>query len=147
MVQRHRHHPGQAARSMMLASHYDTKLFREFRFVGANDGASSTAVLLELGRVLKARQNELTIELLFLDGEEARMPEWRGTDNTYGSRHYVQACAEGRVAREPQGARAARHDWRPRPAHQTRVEFHALARGHHLGHGRPPGSHRHLSTS
>jgi Zn-dependent M28 family amino/carboxypeptidase len=31
----------------------------------------------------------LTIELLFLDGEEARMPDWHGTDNTYGSRHYV----------------------------------------------------------
>jgi len=84
--------PGKRPDRLMLASHYDTKLFRDFRFVGANDGASSTAVLLELGRVLKARQNELTIELLFLDGEEARMPEWRGTDNTYGSRHYVQAA-------------------------------------------------------
>ena len=82
--------PGRRPDRLALASHYDTKLFREFRFVGANDGASSTAVLLELGRVLKARQNELTIELLFLDGEEARMPEWRGNDNTYGSRHYVQ---------------------------------------------------------
>jgi len=84
--------PGRRPDRLVLASHYDTKLFREFRFVGANDGASSTAALLELGRVLKARQNELTIELLFLDGEEARMPEWRGTDNTYGSRHYVQAA-------------------------------------------------------
>ena len=84
--------PGRRPDRLVLASHYDTKLFREFRFVGANDGASSTAVLLELGRVLKAQQNELTIELLFLDGEEARMPEWRGTDNTYGSRHYVQTA-------------------------------------------------------
>jgi Zn-dependent M28 family amino/carboxypeptidase len=84
--------PGKRPDRLVLASHYDTKLFREFKFVGANDGASSTAALLELGRVLKARQNELTIELLFLDGEEARMPEWRGNDNTYGSRHYVQAA-------------------------------------------------------
>jgi len=84
--------PGRRPERLVLASHYDTKLFREFKFVGANDGASSTAALLELGRVLKARQNELTIELLFLDGEEARMPEWRGNDNTYGSRHYVQAA-------------------------------------------------------
>lgn len=84
--------PGRRPDRLVLASHYDTKLFREFRFVGANDGASSTAALLELGRVLKSRQNELTIELLFLDGEEARMTEWRGTDNTYGSRHYVQAA-------------------------------------------------------
>ncbi len=84
--------PGRRPERLVLASHYDTKLYREFRFVGANDGASSTAALLELGRLLKARQNELTIELLFLDGEEARMTEWRGTDNTYGSRHYVQAA-------------------------------------------------------
>jgi Zn-dependent M28 family amino/carboxypeptidase len=87
--------PGRRADRLVLASHYDTKLYREFRFVGANDGASSTAALLELGRVLKARQNELTIELLFLDGEEARMPEWRGNDNTYGSRHYVQTAQKG----------------------------------------------------
>ena len=63
--------PGRRPERIVLATHYDTKLFREFRFVGASDGASSTAAVLELGRVLKARQNEYTIELLFLDGEEA----------------------------------------------------------------------------
>jgi glutaminyl-peptide cyclotransferase len=84
--------PGKRRERIVLASHFDTKLYREFRFVGANDGASSTAALLELGRVLKQRTNEFTIELLFLDGEEARMPEWRGLDNTYGSRHYVEAA-------------------------------------------------------
>jgi Zn-dependent M28 family amino/carboxypeptidase len=84
--------PGKRRDRIAIASHFDTKLYREFRFVGANDGASSTAALLELGRVLKQRPNEFTIELLFLDGEEARMPEWRGLDNTYGSRHYVEAA-------------------------------------------------------
>jgi glutaminyl-peptide cyclotransferase len=84
--------PGKRKERIAIASHFDTKLYREFKFVGANDGASSTAALLELARVLKPRQNEFTIELLFLDGEEARMPEWRGNDNTYGSRHYVQAA-------------------------------------------------------
>jgi Zn-dependent M28 family amino/carboxypeptidase len=84
--------PGTRKERIAIASHFDTKLYREFKFVGANDGASSTAALLELGRVLKQRQNEFTIELLFLDGEEARMPQWQGNDNTYGSRHYVQAA-------------------------------------------------------
>ena len=41
--------PGARAERLILASHYDTKLFRQFRFVGANDGGSSTALLLELG--------------------------------------------------------------------------------------------------
>jgi glutaminyl-peptide cyclotransferase len=84
--------PGTRKERIVFAGHYDTKLFRQFRFVGASDGGSSAAFLLELGRVLKARKNPLTIELLFLDGEEARMPDWHGTDNTYGSRHYVEAA-------------------------------------------------------
>jgi glutaminyl-peptide cyclotransferase len=84
--------PGARKDRIVFASHYDTKLFREFRFVGASDGGSSTAFLLELARVLKNRRNALTIELLFLDGEEARRREWQGLDNTYGSRHYVEAA-------------------------------------------------------
>jgi hypothetical protein len=82
--------PGARRDRIVIAGHYDTKLYRQFRFVGASDGGSSAAFLLELARVLKARRNALTIELVFLDGEEARLPEWSGTDNTYGSRHYVE---------------------------------------------------------
>jgi len=84
--------PGARKDRIVIAGHYDTKLYREFRFVGASDGASSAAFLLELARVLKERKNPLTIELLFLDGEEARLPDWNGLDNTYGSRHYVSAA-------------------------------------------------------
>jgi len=85
--------PGRRAERVILASHYDTKRSPAFKFVGASDAASSTAALLEIGRVLKAaRQNEFTIELLFLDGEEAVNWEWRDPDNTYGSRYYVDAA-------------------------------------------------------
>lgn len=81
---------GDRPERIILASHFDTKLFNEFRFVGASDGASSTAALLELARVLKDRPRPFTIELLFLDGEEA-VGEWSlESDSTYGSRHYVQ---------------------------------------------------------
>jgi Zn-dependent M28 family amino/carboxypeptidase len=91
--------PGARQDRIVVAGHYDTKLYRQFRFVGASDGGSSTAFLLELARILKARKNALTIELLFLDGEEARLPEWQGTDNTYGSRHYVDlAKRDGSLA-------------------------------------------------
>ena len=84
--------PGKSADRIVLASHFDTKLFRNLRFVGASDGASSTAALIELGRVIKARGPlPFTIELLFLDGEEA-VVEWQGNDNTYGSRYYVEAA-------------------------------------------------------
>jgi Zn-dependent M28 family amino/carboxypeptidase len=91
--------PGARKDRLVLAGHYDTKLFREFRFVGASDGGSSAAFLIEIARVLKARNNPLTIEVLFLDGEEARLPEWQGTDHTYGSRHYVElAKRDGSLA-------------------------------------------------
>jgi Zn-dependent M28 family amino/carboxypeptidase len=84
--------PGKSADRIVLGSHFDTKLYRDVRFVGASDGASSTAALLELARVLKARKElPFTVELLFLDGEEAVI-EWSATDSTYGSRHYVDAA-------------------------------------------------------
>jgi glutaminyl-peptide cyclotransferase len=86
--------PGRRSDRIILASHFDTKRAPDFRFVGASDGASSTAALLELGRALKTRQNEYTIELLFLDGEEAVNWDWHDPDNTYGSRHYVQAAQQ-----------------------------------------------------
>jgi Zn-dependent M28 family amino/carboxypeptidase len=91
--------PGKRPERIGLASHYDTKLSTEFRFVGASDGGSSTAALLELGRVLRRRANPLSIELLFFDGEEAIDWEWAGYDNTYGSRHHVeQAQSSGTLA-------------------------------------------------
>jgi Zn-dependent M28 family amino/carboxypeptidase len=84
--------PGKSPDRIILASHFDTKLYRDVRFVGASDGASSTAALIELGRVIKMRKDlPFTVELLFLDGEEAVL-EWSATDSTYGSRHYVDAA-------------------------------------------------------
>jgi len=83
--------PGASKNRLVIAGHYDTKKFREFPFVGANDGGSSAAFLIELARVLKNRTNALTIEILFLDGEEAVL-EWQGNDHTYGSRHYVETA-------------------------------------------------------
>ncbi|HEX9367610.1 MAG TPA: M28 family peptidase [Vicinamibacterales bacterium] len=77
---------------IVVGGHYDTKLSRDFPFVGASDGASSGAFLLELARALKGRANPLPIELLFLDGEEAVNWNWddKSTDHTYGSRYYVE---------------------------------------------------------
>jgi hypothetical protein len=86
--------PGRRPERIILASHYDTKRTAKFRFVGASDAASSTAALIELARALKQRQNEYTIEVLFLDGEEAVNWDWKDPDNTYGSRYYVQAARQ-----------------------------------------------------
>jgi hypothetical protein len=78
----------------LLCSHYDTKIFDTFRFVGANDGGSSTGLLLELARVL-AQQPRLAekIELVFFDGEEA-FENFSNTDGIYGSRHFAHELAK-----------------------------------------------------
>jgi glutaminyl-peptide cyclotransferase len=82
--------PGQSDRVVMVGGHYDTKYFTHFRFVGANDGGSSAALLLELARVLKkSPQGPLSVWLAFLDGEEA-FGEWTATDSLYGSRHLAE---------------------------------------------------------
>jgi glutaminyl-peptide cyclotransferase len=95
--------PGRRTDRILLTGHYDTKLFRNFSFVGASDGASSAAILVELARVLKTRPHEFTYELVWFDGEEAVCEQWDecsrpgAPDNTYGSRHYVQAAQQARA--------------------------------------------------
>ena len=76
---------------IMYASHYDTK--RLDNFVGANDGGSSTGVLLELARLLCARKNAETIWLVFFDGEEAFNMQWADPDHTYGSKELAASLA------------------------------------------------------
>jgi len=80
---------GSRRETVILAGHYDTKRFAEFRFLGANDGGSSAALLVELARVLGRRQNALNYWLVFFDGEEA-VRDWSATDSLYGSRHLVE---------------------------------------------------------
>jgi len=97
--------PGESTDAIIVSSHYDAKLFKEFRFVGANDSGSSTGALLEIARVMaaKAQKPRLTYWFVFFDGEEAFCTEWDEChnpnaadpktplpDNTYGSRHFVE---------------------------------------------------------
>jgi glutaminyl-peptide cyclotransferase len=69
---------------IIYASHYDSK--RIDNFVGANDGGSSTGVLLELARLLCAQRQPDGVWLVFFDGEEAFNFQWADPDHTYGSK-------------------------------------------------------------
>ncbi len=100
--------PGESADQLIIASHYDSKYYRDMNFVGANDGGSSTGVLIELARALAAqnRKPRLTLKFVFFDGEEAFCENWddcskpNQPDNTYGSRRYVRTAIErGELAR------------------------------------------------
>jgi glutaminyl-peptide cyclotransferase len=80
-----------------LATHYDTKLMEGKNFVGANDGGSSTGLVLELARVLANKKDPLNYWFLFLDGEEAFV-EWSTFDSTYGSRHLAHRWRDNGTA-------------------------------------------------
>jgi hypothetical protein len=89
--------------SFLICSHYDTKTFDTFRFVGANDGGSSTGLLIEMARVL-ATAPELAsrTELVFFDGEEA-FENFTATDGLYGSRHFADQLRDSGQGKQFQG--------------------------------------------
>lgn len=101
--------PGESNQVVIIASHYDTKYFKELKFVGANDGGASTGALLEVARVMAAgkQKRPLTYWFVFFDGEEAFCFDWDEChnpnpadpktplpDHTYGSRRYVAQLIE-----------------------------------------------------
>lgn len=91
-------HGGKLAPMIVIGSHYDTKRM-SVPFLGANDGASSTAVLLELARVISAGgPRHLTYRFLFLDGEESTREKWVDPDNRYGSRHHAELLKKNGAA-------------------------------------------------
>src|SRR6476620_1909794 len=87
----------------LLCSHYDTKTFDTIRFVGANDGGSSTGLLIEMARVLALSPAlAAKIELLFFDGEEA-FEDFTATDRLYGSGHFAQELRDSGKAKSVRG--------------------------------------------
>jgi hypothetical protein len=76
--------PGDNPGVLLLGTHYDTK--RIDNFVGADDAGSSTAVMLELARLLCSQHNKYAVWIAFFDGEEAVNLNWQDPDNRYGSR-------------------------------------------------------------
>ena len=82
--------PGTKDGIIVLASHYDTKMIPGF--VGANDGGSSTGLLLGLADVLRAQMKNgkregYSVWLAFFDGEEAFGANINDADGLYGSKH------------------------------------------------------------
>jgi glutaminyl-peptide cyclotransferase len=80
--------PGRTEQTILIGSHYDTKLMPGSYFVGANDGGSSTGLLLEIARVLAHHKGGCTVWVAFFDGEEA-LRDWSQADSLYGSRHFA----------------------------------------------------------
>jgi Zn-dependent M28 family amino/carboxypeptidase len=81
-------YPGKRDGIIVLASHYETNYpLRDIDFVGANDGACTSALLMEIGAYLRAHPPQgYSVWLVFDDGEEA-VNEWSDSDSLYGTRH------------------------------------------------------------
>ena len=83
--------PGTGQGIILLLTHYDTA--RKKDFLGAEDGGSSTGLMLEMARLLCIKKNQPNaVWIAFLDGEEAQV-EWTETDSVYGSRELAARLA------------------------------------------------------
>ena len=83
--------PGEKPGVILLGTHYDT-LLTVPNFVGADDAGSSTALMLELARLLRLKHGKYAVWIAFFDGEEA-MKQWSNTDSRYGSREMAARFA------------------------------------------------------
>jgi len=82
--------PGEKPGVLLLGTHYDTKILDNF--VGADDGGSSTGVMLELARLLCPQHGKYGVWIAFFDGEEA-VKVWSDSDSRYGSRQMAAKLA------------------------------------------------------
>jgi len=81
--------PGSRDGIVVIASHYDTNWpLKDVAYVGANDGASSSALLLELTNQLRGKKlNGYSVWLLWDDAEESMRLPWYDPEALYGVRH------------------------------------------------------------
>ena len=93
--------PGTKDGIIVLASHYDTNYpLKDTGYVGANDGGSSTGLLLQLANSFRGKKLDgYSVWLVFFDGEEA-IKGWTDADSTYGSKHLADKWqADGTLKR------------------------------------------------
>ncbi len=91
--------PGKKDGIIVVAGHYDT-LYSQPKFVGANDGGSSTALLLALADQFRGKPLDgYSIWLVWTDGEEAFV-NWTDTDSVYGSRQLAQKWQQDGTAKK-----------------------------------------------
>jgi Zn-dependent M28 family amino/carboxypeptidase len=81
--------PGKKDGVIVIATHYETNYWlRDTSFMGANDGAATTGLLIELGNYFRAHPPQgYSVWLLFDDAEESMKSQWSDTDALFGTRH------------------------------------------------------------
>jgi glutaminyl-peptide cyclotransferase len=95
-------YPGKKDGIIVLASHYETNYWlKDVDFVGADDGACTTALLIAIGQYLREHPPQgYSVWLLFDDGEESINEQWSDSDSLYGVRHIAAKwSADGTLAK------------------------------------------------
>ena len=97
--------PGRpTVKRILFGAHWDSRLWADHDpdagnhrkpILGANDGASGVATLMEMARVMSAQRPSVGIDFIFFDVEDQGMPEWADEDyqdNTWckGSQYWAQ---------------------------------------------------------
>ena len=92
--------PGRKDGIIVVAGHYDTNYPLPKAYVGANDGGSSTALLLALADQFRGKELDgYSVWLVWTDGEEAFV-KWSDTDSLYGTRHLAQKWQQDGTAKK-----------------------------------------------
>jgi hypothetical protein len=91
-------HPDRKER-VLLCAHYDTRPYPDRdrrrpkgRFIGANDGASGVAVLMELGKHMAELKGPVGVDFVLFDGEELVYQD--GDKYFHGSERFATAYAQ-----------------------------------------------------
>jgi len=94
-------YPGTKDGIIVIASHYDTNYpLRNTSFIGANDGAATSALLLEFANQLRGKKRDgYSVWLLWTDAEEA-VKTWSDTDSVYGTRHLAKKWQQDGTAKQ-----------------------------------------------
>ena len=94
-------YPGAKDGIIVVAGHYDTNYpLRDTGYVGANDGGSTTAILLEFANQLRGKKRDgYTVWLLWTDAEEA-VKQWSNDDSLYGTRHLAARWQQDGTAKK-----------------------------------------------
>jgi glutaminyl-peptide cyclotransferase len=93
--------PGTKDGIIVIAGHYDTNYpLRNTKYVGANDGGSSTAILLEIANQIRGKKRDgYSVWLLWTDAEEA-MRTWSDADSLYGTKHLAERWQKDGTAKK-----------------------------------------------
>ena len=94
-------YPGTQDGVIVIASHYDTNYpLRNTSFIGANDGAATSALLLEFANQLRGKKRDgYGVWLVWTDAEEA-VKTWSDTDSVYGTRHLAKKWQQDGTAKQ-----------------------------------------------